>query len=66
MMLDTGHKALAFALFSAFEKRYNVIGNNLIQSKLSYFNSLLIKNGVTSIEFADRIVETRLELKNMA
>ena len=65
MILDAGHKALAFTLFSAFESDTTLFGNNLVLSKLSYFNSLLIKNGETSIEFADRIVETRLESVTM-
>ena len=62
MILDTGRKALAFILFTVIEKRDNVIGNNMDQSKLSYFNSLTIKSDETLIEFADRIVKTSFEL----
>ena len=59
------HKASATALLSALEKRYNVNGNNVMQAKLAYFNLLTIKNGETAMQFADRIIESRLELKDM-
>ena len=65
IILDTGHKASAITLYNAFEKRYNVSGSNMIQAKIAYFNSLVIKTGETAIEFSDRIIQTRLELKNM-
>ena len=65
IVLDVGHKASANALLSALEKRYNINGNNVIQSKLAYFNLLTIKSGENAMQFADRIIESRLELKDM-
>ena len=65
IVLDVGHKASANTLLSALEKRYNVNSNNVIQARLAYFNLLTIKNGETAMQFADRIIEARLELKDM-
>ena len=65
ILLDVGHKASANALLTAQEKWYNVNCNNVIQEKLAYFNFFTFKNGETAMQFADRIIESRLELKDM-
>ena len=64
IVLDGGNKANGKSLLNALEKRYNVNRNNVIRAKLAYFNLLTIKNGETAIQFADRIIESRLELKD--